>query len=109
MHSVHGRRLGVIPSKHAFSERFESSREVVVHGDGRGTRDLGDGSGTSHSGSSCSCPVDVRGPRGLRGSTVVVLGRFEEVLRDMHGMVVVHVRILPVSFVEVLDVQCGTW
>ena len=32
MHSVHGRRLGVIPSKRAFSERFESSREVVVHG-----------------------------------------------------------------------------
>ena len=31
MHSVHGRRLGVIPSKRAFSERFESSREVVVH------------------------------------------------------------------------------
>ena len=27
----HGRRLGVIPSKRAFSERFESSREVVVH------------------------------------------------------------------------------
>ena len=24
-------RLGVIPSKRAFSERFESSREVVVH------------------------------------------------------------------------------
>ena len=49
--------------------------EVVVRGDGRGTRDLGDGSGTSRSGSSCSCPVDVRGPRGLRGSTVVVHGR----------------------------------
>ena len=32
MHSVHERRLGVIPLKHAFSERFESSREVVVHG-----------------------------------------------------------------------------
>ena len=46
MHSVHGRRLGVIPSKRAFSERFESSREVVVHGDGRGTRDLGNGSRT---------------------------------------------------------------
>ena len=35
----------------------------------------GDGSGTYHSGSSCSSPVDVRGPRGLRGSTVVVHGR----------------------------------
>ena len=46
MHSVHGRRLGVIPSKRAFSERFESSREVVVHDDGRGTRDLGNGSRT---------------------------------------------------------------
>ena len=43
---VHGHRLGSIPSKHAFSERFESSREVVVHGDGRGTRDLGNGSRT---------------------------------------------------------------
>ena len=43
---VHGRRLEVIPSKRAFSERFESSREVVVHGDGRGTRDLGNGSRT---------------------------------------------------------------
>ena len=41
MHSVHGRRLGVIPSKRAFSERIEfveGSRrsravvEVVVHG-----------------------------------------------------------------------------
>ena len=38
--------LGGIPSKRAFSERFESSREVVVHGDGRGTRDLGNGSRT---------------------------------------------------------------
>lgn len=27
----------------------------------------------------------------------------------MHGMVVVHVRIHPVSFVAVLGVQCGTW
>ena len=46
MHSVTIGHLGVIPSKRAFSERFESSREVVVHGDGRGTRDLGNGSRT---------------------------------------------------------------
>ena len=45
MHSVTIGHLGVIPSKRAFSERFESSREVVVHGDGRGT---------SRSGSSCT-------------------------------------------------------
>ena len=38
------------------------SRDVVGSSCSRG-----DGSG-----SSCSCPVDVRGPRGLRGSTVVV-------------------------------------
>ena len=35
----------------------------------------GNGSGTYRSGSSCSSPVDVRGPQGLRGSTVVVHGR----------------------------------
>ena len=45
-HSFSEGRLGVIPSKRAFSERFESSREVVVHGDGRCTRDLGNGSRT---------------------------------------------------------------
>ena len=45
-HSFSEGRLGVIPSKRALSERFESSREVVVHGDGRGTRDLGNGSRT---------------------------------------------------------------
>ena len=33
MHSfTGGGHLGIIPSKRAFSERFESSREVVVHG-----------------------------------------------------------------------------
>src|SRR4051812_46206368 len=35
----HGRRLDGIPSKRAFSERVESEVEVVVHDDGRGTRD----------------------------------------------------------------------
>ena len=66
---VHGRRLGVIPSKHAFSERNAFEVEVVVHGvimevvvpatvvevavhaevvelDGSVTRVFGDGSGT---------------------------------------------------------------
>ena len=71
MHSVHGRRLGVIPSKRAFSERFESSREVVVHGDGRGTRDLGNGSRT--------CPErNLSHPRYSGVVEVVVHVRFSE-------------------------------
>ena len=31
-HSVHGRRLGVIPTKRAFRSGSSSSKEVVVHG-----------------------------------------------------------------------------
>ena len=85
-HSFTGVVSAVIPSKRAFwggssSKRCRGSRrsrdivEVVVRGDGRGTRDLGDGSGTSR-----RCPgssgrhVAVHVRRGTR--VVVVLGIF---------------------------------